>query len=148
MTASLFNTVAVDIRASPAAVWAVFQDRARWMDTFGVRTLVSGRAGETGMVAEVTMNIAGSALRREETLLSEPPRRWVVRITADGPAMAHADFHFDPWGDGCRVEASIHTWLGDAPDADLAAARDATQRKIAADFHRLRVVAEREAAGG
>ncbi|HET8613603.1 MAG TPA: SRPBCC family protein [Sphingomonas sp.] len=138
---TVFNTHSEMADAPPVACWEAFIDRARWMDTFGGRMLVSGIDGMPGAIAEVRMAVEGTPVRREEILLCDPARRLVVRITAAGTAMAaHADFRFDPVGEGCRIEASIHSWMPGSTDKDRARMRAMTQEKIATDFGRLRDV--------
>jgi hypothetical protein len=138
---SIFNTHTEQVEASPAIAWVVFLDRAQWMDSFGSRRLVSGTDNMPGAIAEVTMAIAGSPVRQEETLFCAEARRLVVRITAAGTAMAaHADFQFDPTGAGCRVQASIHSWMPGSTAEERVRMHELTQEKIAADFARLREV--------
>jgi len=138
---SIFNTHTERVEASPATAWAVFLKRAQWMDSFGSRRLVSGTDNMPGAVADVTMAVAGSPVRQEETLFCEEARRLVVRITAAGTAMAaHADFQFDPIGAGCRIQVSIHSWMPGSTAEERTHMHGLTQEKIAADFARLREI--------
>ncbi len=139
--ASIFNTHVETIAATVERVWAIFNDRSLWMDSFISRTLLDGVDAESGAIAEVRMNIAGTPLRREELLHVETKQRQVVRITTAGTAaFAHADFRFDAVPSGCRLTVSIHTTLPGVTETDVM--RAATQAKISSDFARLREVAE------
>ena len=138
---SIFNTHTERVEASPAITWAVFLDRAQWMDSFGSRRLVSGTDNMPGAIADVTMTVAGSPVRQEETLFWEEARRLVVRITAAGTAMAaHADFQFDAIGPDCRIQVSIHSWMPGSTAEERTRMHGLTQEKIAADFARLREI--------
>ena len=138
---SIFNTHAEHVDVAPATAWATFLDRTLWMESFGARRLVSDVDEVVGAIADVTMAVAGSPVRQEETLLFDAPRRLVVRVTAAGTAMAaHADFQFDPAGDGCRIQVSIHSWMPGHGADERRHMQDMTQAKIASDFGRLRDV--------
>lgn len=138
---TIFNTHTEQVDAPPATAWATFLDRARWMESFGGRTLVSGVDSMPGAIAEVMMAVAGSPVRREEILLFEEHRRLVVRITAAGTAMAaHADFQFAPITRGCRIQVSIHSWMPGTSAEERAQMHMLTQAKLAGDFARLRDV--------
>jgi hypothetical protein len=141
---SFFNTATVKITAPLEDVWVIFNDRSLWQESYGSKTLVSGKEGEIGAISELRPNVPGVPMRLEEIIYIADAERLVVRISVPGhDGFGHADFHSVPAVGGSRFTASIHTVMSASAKNDIQAMQEATQSVISAQMVQLKRACER-----
>lgn len=137
------HEVELRVRRDCAGVFALYQDRAAWMDAF----VSAEKLPDDGQGARERVVTTLGGERIERLLAREPGRHLAFTMQAtDVDIRAHADLSLHAKGRGCDVRLVLFV---DAPyrtadrAAERAASAAATQKKIEGDLRKVKRVAEK-----